>query len=529
VIPRQTQSAAYWESFAVTSDDLDYLANYLLEANGPRSIDDLAIALIEHRCRQEEQALAKELARGALYQPRDAYEVGQKLVFPALGFRVGTVQEIRPGFNPEHGDFTVIRVALEGEQRLREFAASLRTPHKLNRPAGQDGALLDSQGLRPPAELYADVAAPVRQRLLERLRAGDAHDFVEVDEQWLLREMMADVHIGHLNLAEAAIEERNAPISTGDLLKVIELPAEIPPAIRSFSLIYALLRDPRFDDVGSGRHRWFLRRLEPPEAIEPPQRLRYQPMPYDRSVLTPELLRLEQELDDEWSDETGGEAEAEAASATITLIYPHRRSGTLPLSTRTRPFFPSPTGERSQVTLIDGRWGQRIPAWVVPGARFVAGLGPWYEQNKLPVGAYLVLERTRNAYEVKIDYKPRRMKREWARLARVENGQLILENRKLEIACEYDELMVLGELNPADTDALRESLHEKGVSLEELLRLVMPELMKLSSLGTAHAKTIYSAINLLRRVPPGPIFAIMASDPAFKNVGGGYWKFVERG
>jgi hypothetical protein len=99
----------------------------------------------------------------------------------------------------------------------------------------------------------------------------------------------------------------------------------------------------------------------------------------------------------------------------------------------------------------------------------------------------------------------------------------------LEIACEYDELMVLGELNPADTDALRESLHEKGASLEELLRLVMPELMKLSSQGTAHAKTIYSAINLLRRVPPGPIFAIMASDPAFKNVGGGYWKFVERG
>ena len=226
MIPLQTQSAAYWESFAVTSDDLDYLANYL-KANGPRSIDDLAIALIEHRCRQEEQAL--------VYQPRNAYEVGQRLVFPALDFRVGTVQEIRPGFNPEHGDFTVIRVALEGEQCLREFAASLRTPHKLNRPEGQDGTLLDSQGLRPPAELYADVAAPVRQRLLERLRAGDAHDFVEVDEQWLLREMMADVHIGHLNLAEAAIEERNAPISTGDLPKVIELPAEIPPAIRSFS------------------------------------------------------------------------------------------------------------------------------------------------------------------------------------------------------------------------------------------------------------------------------------------------------
>jgi hypothetical protein len=528
VIPRMTQSAAYWESLEITSADLDHLYTYLLEANEPRTIDDLALALIEYRCRQEEATLTAKLSKGALYQPRDTYEVGQRLVFPALNFRVGTVIETRQGYNPEHGNFLVIKVALEGEQRPREFAAALSTSHKLNRPEGRDGDLLDSEGLLTPAELYAGVAAPVRQKLEARLRQGNGHEFVEVDGQWLLKGMLADIHIGYLNLAEAAIEERNAPVSTGDLLKVMELPREIPSGVKTFSLIYALLHDPRFDDVGSGRHRWFLRRLEPDEAVEPPQRLRYRPEPYARAVLTPELLQLEQELDDEWSDELEGSSTSDVTSVQITLIYPHRRSGTIPLSPRTRGLFPTPTGSRSQVTLIDGRWGQRIPAWVVPGGRFVAGLGAWYEQNKLPVGAFLILERTRNNYEVKIDYKPRRMKREWARLARAENGQLLFENRKLEVACEYDELMIFGEINPEEIDALRQSLYDRGISLQELLYMLAPELTKLSSQGTAHAKTLYSAVNLLRRVPPGPIFSILAADPAFSNVGGGYWKFTVR-
>ncbi|MCC7353171.1 MAG: hypothetical protein IT330_05375 [Anaerolineae bacterium] len=528
MIPRMTQSAAYWEALVISPADLDHLYNHLLEANEPRNIDDLAFALIEYRFRQEEAALTAELSKGALYQPRDTYEAGQKLVFPAFNFRAGSVTETRTGRNPEHGDFLVIKVVLEGEQRPREFASALSTPHKLNRPAGQDGNLLDSEGLLSPAELYAGVAVPVRQKLESRLKQSDGHEFVEADGQWLLKAMLADIHIGYLNLAEAAIEERNAPVSTGDLLKVMELPSEIPTTIKTFSLIHALLNDPRFDDVGSGRHRWFLRRLEPDAAVEPPQRLHYQPEPYTRLALTPELVRLEQELDDEWSDGVEGGVTSDVTDAQITLIYPHRRSGTLPLSARTQGLFPSPIGSRSQVTLIDGHWGQRIPAWVVPGERFVAGLGAWYDQNKLPVGAYLTLERTRNNYDVKIDYKPRRMKREWARLARAENGQLLFENRKLEISCEYDELMILGELNPAEIDALRQSLYNRSVSLQELLYMVMPELTKLSSQGTAHVKTLYSAINLLRRVPPGPIFSILATDPVFSNVGGGYWKFTLR-
>jgi hypothetical protein len=43
--------------------------------------------------------------------------------------------------------------------------------------------------------------------------------------------------------------------------------------------------------------------------------------------------------------------------------------------------------------------------------------------------------------------------------------------------------------------------------------------------NTVHAKTLYSAINMLRRVPPGPLFAELVRYPAFQPVGDHYWRF----
>jgi hypothetical protein len=53
----------------------------------------------------------------------------------------------------------------------------------------------------------------------------------------------------------------------------------------------------------------------------------------------------------------------------------------------------------------------------------------------------------------------------------------------------------------------------------------MPELIKISPQGTVHAKTIYSAVNVLRRIAPGPIFALLSTESCFVPMGGGYWTF----
>jgi hypothetical protein len=54
---------------------------------------------------------------------------------------------------------------------------------------------------------------------------------------------------------------------------------------------------------------------------------------------------------------------------------------------------------------------------------------------------------------------------------------------------------------------------------------LFPELAKLTPQQTVHAKTLYSAINMLKRLPPGPVFAELVRNPAFQSVGDHYWRF----
>jgi hypothetical protein len=58
--------------------------------------------------------------------------------------------------------------------------------------------------------------------------------------------------------------------------------------------------------------------------------------------------------------------------------------------------------------------------------------------------------------------------------------------------------------------------------------MMLPELADLTPQQAVHAKTIYSAVNMLRRTPPGPIFSELLRHPAFQSVGDQYWMFDRR-
>ena len=47
--------------------------------------------------------------------------------------------------------------------------------------------------------------------------------------------------------------------------------------------------------------------------------------------------------------------------------------------------------------------------------------------------------------------------------------------------------------------------------------------VKLSANGMVHSKTVYSAVNVLHRCPPGLVFAILFRLPEFVTAGDGYW------
>jgi hypothetical protein len=79
--------------------------------------------------------------------------------------------------------------------------------------------------------------------------------------------------------------------------------------------------------------------------------------------------------------------------------------------------------------------------------------------------------------------------------------------------------MIVADQDPDAIDALREQL--ATVDLAELVDQIVPELTKLNPQGTTHAKSGYSAVNVVRRVAPGPIFYALLSNRRFRDAGGG--------
>ena len=522
MIVRETQTPSYWQEFALDDRDLDYLYELFLEDdNRPRTVDDLALALVRRRCEVEKTVIERELTRGTPFQPKDAYELGEQVVFPAFGYALGSVVGMRPGNNPKYGEFAVIQVQFEVDGRIREFASQLDFPHKLNREEGQ---LLTGEGLLPPIELYSQYGSYVRAKLLERLQQSS--EFVRFRDEWYLKGLLAEIHEVHLNIAEAVLDVRGVPLPAEELLPELDMPTDISPAAQVFSVNHALAQDGRFDDVGDGnRSRWFLQRLEPPDTLRLPPRLHYTPVLYDRRSMGEEMLRWEMEIDDELTEAPAPSTGEEVSKVTIVLSYPHRHVGTIPLTSMTEHLFPYGDNERMVMTFVDGRTGTKMLGWVVRRHKYVYGLKEWYEKNDIPAGAYIQLERTDDPLTLVVDYRRRRKKREWVRVAGVERGRLTFNMQMRSIGCDYDDLMIVGEDERREIDSLWKRTEEEGVSLSDLIRQIFPELAKLNPQGTVHVKTLYSAINVQKRCPPGPILAELAHTPSFLAVGDGYWVY----
>ena len=503
---------------------MEFLHHLLLDAQKPLKLNELAIALIREYLRRENTRIEQDLSKGVIYVPKQRYQVGQTLVFPALEFAVGQVLEVRKGQNPEHGEFEVIKVSLGPKEKPREFAAGLLTTHRLNQT--NSDRLVHDTALLSAEEIYALYQTDIDETLLYALQEGPRHaSFVEVDSTWLLKDMLAEVHVGHMNIAEALIEMQAKPLSAAQLLSEVDLDANVSMSMRVMSLDHALSEDSRFDRVRQGREPlWYLRRLEPAEVRSVPALLRYKPIPYTRGLLSVEMLQLEWELDDEWGESSlSSEVPSVVPSTSLVLTYPHRRYGTLPLSGRTRSFFPPGTNGVSLVNLVDGRWGTRYVGWVMHEARYVTGLAKWMDDHQLPVGAFITLERTPTSNEIVVDFRTRRPKREWARIAQADlaNSCLTFEMNKVNVACEYDEYMIVAEQNAQELDALREQVEREGLSTVDLVAQITPELLKLNPQGTVHAKSVYSAVNVVRRTPPGPVFYALISNRRFRDAGGG--------
>ncbi|MEJ2488181.1 MAG: hypothetical protein P8Y68_20875, partial [Anaerolineales bacterium] len=378
------------------------------------TVESLVEVLVQARLTSERKAAEKKKSEGGqIYLPKEEYQIGDSVVFPSLDWQVGEVTKVRDARSYMQEKFKVVEVKFEGGD-TREFASSL-DDHQLNIPPSIDEA---DPLLSPPAilETYGeDIAEKLKDSLEEH------PDFVYIAGKWFPSALLIDVNVGNLNLAEAVLDmNQGGPLPTTEILDQVDLPDGVNKKLAEFSLDLALQEDKRFDEVGStGKVSWFLKRIEPEDVQQTPLFLKYNPIDFDPELLDEQMVNLVRRLDDEHSMLAQHDFLVEQESE-ATLIFPHWRAGTLPLTPRLASFFPSAyESPRVRFKLIDSDTGEEMPGWVVRLERYVYGLRDWYLEKGIMPGGKVILKRGEHLGEVIVQTKSHRSAKEWVRTALV--------------------------------------------------------------------------------------------------------------
>ena len=510
----------YWTNLQLTSQDIEFLLNYLFEHETPLTARELVSVFLEGHVRAYHLDMQRQReAGGKTYQPKGTYRVGDDLLFPVLDWKHGRVSAVRAGVNPELGAFDVLTVEMDGGAE-RLFASNLPA-HGLN-----DQPVAVQEAETNVEEIQRAYGALVEKKIETAFRADD--EIVRIAGRWFPRALLVDVNVGHLNLAEAVLDVAGGePLPASALLKDVALPDGVNPKLAEFSLNLALQEDERFDEVGpAGQVLWCLRRLEPQEVREVPLYLEYSPIEYDRDTLSDQMLELESYLDDELSEGVPAPA-TEPREVTIALIFPHLRAGTLPLSARVRPLFPTAyETPRVRFTLVDGRTRKKMPGWVVREHGYVYGLREWYKTHELMPGSLVTIRHGDTPGEVLIEARTYRATKDWVRTVIVgADGGLVFAMLKQPISAEFNDRMAFATPSVSAVDQLW--LQNNRRPFERLVADMIREMSKLTPQGHVHAQELYSAVNIVRRVPPAPLFALLSSKPEFIHVGDLHFRLSE--
>ena len=513
----------YWQNFSLSKQDLEYLSTYLFENETPLTEKELVPVIINERIQCERDALLKQRkSSGKIYAPGEIYKVGENLTFSSMNWNVGKVVNVRPGVNPALGEFNVIEVEFGGG-KTHLFAAGL-VDHKLNQPVE---IAIDDQLLNPD-NVITNHGSEIERKLEDALSADK--DLVKIAACWFPRALLMDISIGQLNLAEAILDEAGGrPLTTAALLEQLEISGKVNPKLIEFSMNYALQEDGRFDEVGpAGEVLWFLKRLEPEDVQKIPLPLRYVEIPYDRSILSPQMLALEAELDDELAETKPPERQSD--EVVISLSYPHWRAGTLPVSARVKHLLPTAfESPRVRFIVVDGQSKEEIPAWVVRQHGYVSGLGPLYKKYGLIPGSLVSVMKGKNPGQVVVTPKTRRPTRDWVRTVLVgSDGGIVFAMLKQNLTTEFNERMIIAVTDPSGVDEACEQVTKQHLSFDQIVADMMRELVKLNVQGHVHAQELYSALNILRRCPPGPLLAYLTTKSDYKHVGDLHYRLAEK-
>jgi len=518
----RTQDEAFWRDvYEVSPEDLDVVTALVLEKGGPLPIEALSEAVIRQRFEQERRAVREVMSETPVYRPMDSYREGDRLLFSAFDLAEARVVGVRPGYNPKYGSFSVIRVVFEGTQEEREFAADFDCEHPLNRPPEELVRVEDAD------ISIEEVIATCSPYVVERLEAELAQDdeWVEFDGLWFISGLLPEVHVGHLNLAEAMIYEANRPLLAEEMVNVLELEGSRPAQI--FALNRALAEDERFDNLGTAiEPLWYLRALEPVAVQETPPILVPMLQPSKSDYIGFTMVEIVEALGDEWDTMPMAGAIA-PEQVQLSVIFPHLYLGTLPAGYGLLKWLKGGERHHFRVQLVDEDSGQTFEGWVVPGNRYIAGLDDWYRENKIFVGAEITVKPGDQENTLILSLgRVRRTRREWLRIARVEGNEIFVELRQGYLPVRCDRNMQLDVEDPDAVFELMNTPEVQALTLKEIMQRAFDELAKLNPQGAVHCKALYALINMYRRVSAVSVFAELTRNAAFDPVGDGFWAYT---
>jgi hypothetical protein len=353
-------------------------------------------------------------------------------------------------------------------------------------------------------------------------------DLVRIAGCYFPKSLLIDINQGNLNLSEAILEEVNGgPLPTQKLIEQVEIPPNVNKRLVEFSMNYALQEDNRFDEVGpTGETLWFLRRLEPEWVQNTSPYLNPGKHSIDPELYLPVIKELENQVEDELS--TLSAADEKLEEIEISLIFPHWRAGTLPLSQNVATFFPTADeAPRIQFIFIDAESDARFPGWVVRPSKYVYGLKDWYDQHGLIPGSIVKLTRGKNPGEIRIQVEKRKQNREWVRTALIgADGGIVFAMLKQIVTATFDERMAIAIPDVDAVDTLWKSGKQRG-NFESTLDLMSQELGKLNPQGHIHAQELYACLNLVRRCAPDLVIYTLSTNSKYQSVGNLYYRFAE--
>lgn len=512
----------YWQDFEIEKEDIEFIYNILLEKETPLTTDKIFSQLINYRIERKIKELQeKKSKQGNIYLPKDEFQIGEELVFTVLDSTKGKIMDIREGRNPDFPDLKVIEVEMESGEK-RSFASEIED-HPLNKvmEISEDDPNLNPQFVKD------QFGEEIRSKLVESLIENN--DLVRISGNWFPRSLLGDVSVGHLNIAEAVLEEADGgPIGTLDLMEKVELKSDANQKLLEFSFDLALQEDKRFDEVGpAGETLWFLHEMEPENVKQEPVFLKTDLEKAAPNGLEKFLELFEGNVFDEldaWDSSTKSESKI-----SISLIFPHWRSGTLPLSKTLQEMFPTAyEAPRVQFTFIDKAGKESFSGWVVRPHKYIFGLENWYEQNELMPGSLVTVEKGENPGEILVSYQKSRQNKEWLRTILVGSDQgIVFAMLKHPISADFNERMAVA---IPDLDALDEIWAKNVYGKEELDKTVMRimrELSKLNPQGQVHAQELYAALNVIRRCPPSLVLQSLLKNESVSHLGDLYFRIKE--